>query len=199
MQGLIAPPQAGAYRCGLLDPPWQFQTWSDKGEDRAPERHYPTMSLDEMKEIPLGEWMAETALVFVWIYSPLMPEAIHLMQHHGFRYSTIAFFWIKIEADPNQGAFPFLDLNETPVQRGLGYHTRAGGEVCLLFVRGSGFDIQSRREAQVIFEPVREHSRKPDKIAESIARMYDGPRLEMFSRTNTEGFDHWGLEVGKFG
>jgi N6-adenosine-specific RNA methylase IME4 len=73
-------------------------------------------------------------------------------------------------------------------------------EQCWLATRGRGYERLSRGEAQVVFAPVREHSRKPDEIAESIVRLTGlGPRLEMFARTRRPGWDVFGNETERFG
>jgi len=49
---------------------------------------------------------------------------------------------------------------------------------------------------QFIFEPKREHSRKPDVIRDIIIEMIgEVPRLELFARQNRMGWDAWGNEV----
>ncbi len=188
----------GNYRVIYADCPWQFDTWSDGGKDRAPDRHYSTMPTSEIVAMGADIWALsdrKAALLFLWVYQPLLPQALAVMKAWEFTYSTIAFVWVK-----EAGEFPSPIFDFLPVipRRGLGYHTRAGAEICLLGVRGSGFKIQSRAEPQVVIEPPREHSRKPDCIREMIARMYDGPRLEMFARSASAGFDAFGNEVEKF-
>ena len=49
---------------------------------------------------------------------------------------------------------------------------------------------------QFIISPIREHSRKPDEAREKIvALMGDVPRVELFARQITPGWDVWGNEV----
>jgi site-specific DNA-methyltransferase (adenine-specific) len=44
--------------------------------------------------------------------------------------------------------------------------------------------------------PKREHSRKPDQIRNAIIELLgDLPRIELFARQKTEGWDVWGDEV----
>jgi N6-adenosine-specific RNA methylase IME4 len=72
-------------------------------------------------------------------------------------------------------------------------------EQCWLATRGKGYERLSQGEAQVIFAPVREHSRKPDEIAQSIERLAgDVPKVELFARAQRTGWTCWGNEVGKF-
>ena len=49
---------------------------------------------------------------------------------------------------------------------------------------------------QVIFEPPTKHSRKPNEIRKRIIRLCgDLPRIELFAREKTPGWDVWGNEV----
>jgi N6-adenosine-specific RNA methylase IME4 len=54
-------------------------------------------------------------------------------------------------------------------------------------------------EDQVRFQPIREHSRKPDCFRETIERAYPkGGRIEVFARERCVGWDTFGNEVDKF-
>ena len=44
----------------------------------------------------------------------------------------------------------------------------------------------------------REHSRKPDEMADLLRELFHGPYLELFARTRREGWDFFGNEVDKF-
>ena len=78
---------------------------------------------------------------------------------------------------------------------GLGHWTRANAELCLLATRGSP-RRQSAAVHQVILSPVEEHSKKPDAVRDRIvALMGDLPRVELFARQATPGWDIWGNEV----
>ena len=184
------------YRVVYADPPWKFKTFSDEGKDRAPEQHYSTMTIEEICAIPVKEWMADDSLLFIWVYQPLLPETFEIMAAWCFKYVTIGFVWVKISGGQDR-----LFYAQEDVRKSLGYYTRAGAEICLIAKRGKGIPGRlSKSEGQVVLSPVREHSRKPDEIAESIVELYgDVPRLEMFARTKRVGWDVFGNETGKFG
>jgi N6-adenosine-specific RNA methylase IME4 len=52
---------------------------------------------------------------------------------------------------------------------------------------------------ELIIAPRREHSRKPDEFFRRVERYCVGPYLDLFSRTDREGWACWGEEAGKFG
>ena len=178
------------YGAILADPPWPFATRSEKGKGRSPDQHYPTMTIPELKRMPVGDLAARDAVLFMWVTWPTMPRALELIEAWGFRYKTCAFAWMK--ADPHR-----LFADEFTPVAGLGYWTRSNSEVCLLATRGR----PKRRKMDVrqgIISPRREHSRKPDEIYGRIERLVDGPYIELFARQRVKGWDAWGNEVDKF-
>ena len=182
------------YSVIYADPPWAFKTYSDKGKDRAPDQHYGVMTIDAICALPVQEWSAQNALLFLWVYQPMLPDALRVMEAWGFNYVTVGFFWVKVSGGQDR-----LFYATDNVRKGLGYYTRAGAEQCWIGKRGNGVKRFSMGEGQVVFSPLREHSRKPDEIAESIVELCgDVPRLEMFARTKRPGWDHFGNETGKF-
>lgn len=55
---------------------------------------------------------------------------------------------------------------------------------------------QSAKVHQVIVSPIEEHSKKPDEIRDRIvALLGDLPRIELFARQRSKGWDAWGNEV----
>ena len=81
----------------------------------------------------------------------------------------------------------------------MGYYTRANAEICLLGTKGKVLPRKSRSVHSVVISKIREHSRKPDEVRDRIVELFgDLPRIELFARTKTEGWDVWGDEVNKF-
>jgi N6-adenosine-specific RNA methylase IME4 len=120
--------------------------------------------------------------LFLWCVMPQLPEALAVIRAWGFEYKTCAFVYVKQNADGN-GLF-----------NGLGMWTRSSAELCLLATRGSPRRLNADVR-QVILEPRREHSRKPDAVAERIERLVAGPYIELFSRQPRKGWDAWGNQA----
>lgn len=190
------------YGALLVDPPWHFKArtalqMSNPGSRRDVERHYPVMSLADIKALPVGELAAKNAHLFICVTGPMLKVAFEVMEEWGFRYSSDVFVWIKTKRtrDPNQ--FDAVRLAADDLHVGLGLTSRKNAEYVLLGRRGS-----PRRNAkdvrQVILAPRREHSRKPDEIFERIERYCDGPYCELFSRQTRPGWDTWGRDRGLF-
>jgi len=192
-------PSFGRYRVVEADPPWKFASWSHRGEGRGASQHYDLMELDAIKALPVSTIAGPDAALFLWVVQPLLFEAREVIRAWEFEYKTIAFAWVKTKTEP--GALMFWDeaWSDGLTRKGLGYHTRAGMELCLLATRGKGYERLSKGVGQVVHAPLRQHSRKPDEIAAAIAKLADGPRASLFARTRHGEFDCWGNQVGKFG
>jgi len=174
------------YNIIYADPAWPFDNYSAKGESRNPNRHYGTLSIDQIKALPVGHLAAPDCGLFLWVTDPLLDRGIEVMKTWGFTYKTVAFTWAK------------RTRRDTGWHMGTGYTTRSNPEICLLGVMGA-LPRRSAAVRQLIVEPVREHSRKPDRVPDDIVRLYgDLPRVELFARTQRPGWDVWGNEVEKF-
>ena len=109
------------------------------------------------------------------------------MEAWGFEYKTCAFVWIK---KYRKSVTNFW---------GMGAYTRANAEICLLGVT-PGFKaadrVKSHAVHQVIETPIQEHSAKPDETRKRIVELLgDVPRIELFARKRTPGWDAWGDEL----
>ena len=183
-----------SYSVIYADPPWSFKAWSARGESRSASRHYDCMTLSELCSLPVADLATKDAALFVWVVQPLIPQALHLIEAWGFTYKTVAFAWVKVKTGQDRLFYAGED-----VRLGLGYHTRSGFEQCWLATRGKGYQRLTRSEPQVIFAPVREHSRKPDEVAEAIERLVgDVSRIELFARAKRNGWASYGNEREKF-
>ena len=173
------------YQLIYADPAWAFDNWSEKGEDRNANQHYPTMTVDEIAALPVGELASDCCALALWVTDPLLDRAIDVMKHWGFRYTTVLFTWTKEKLSGAE-------------HLGTGYWTRANPEMCLLGMMGS-LPRQSASVRQWRHAPVREHSRKPDEFADDLVHLFgDVPRVELFARTQRPGWDAWGNQTTKF-
>ena len=179
----------GCFGAILADPPWRFETWSDKGKGRSADRHYPTMTMNELRALDVASLAAADSVLFLWTTWPMLPQALALIEAWGFAYKGCAFDWTK--ADTSQ-----IDMfrDDADVAIGTGYWTRANTEPCLLATRGKPRRLHADVR-QAIIAPRRQHSRKPDEIHDRIERLVAGPYLELFARRRRPGWTAWGNEV----
>lgn len=174
------------------DPPWLFEIWGKaKGASRDPK--YPCAGVEDLIAMPVAELAAQDCALFMWVTWPMLLDSIRLVEAWGFNYKTCAFAWIKAHSGQIE-----MFRDDTDVQVGLGYWTRANSEVCLLATKGKPKRLHADVR-QAIIEPRREHSRKPDCVYGRIERLVAGPYLELFARSTRPGWTSWGNQVGKFG
>lgn len=184
------------YAAIYADPPWSFEVYSGKGKQRSADRHYDTMSLDDIKALPIEQLAADDCALFLWAVMPELPGALDVIRAWGFEYKTVAFNWVKTNENDK-----FIDLEGNGLHWGMGYWTRANTEICLLATRGSP-KRQAMDVHQVIVSPVSEHSRKPDAASVRIERLLGGPNvelpyLELFGRRPMRGWTVWGNQISR--
>jgi site-specific DNA-methyltransferase (adenine-specific) len=172
----------------LADPPWQYSVFNALKTSKtakavgAATGHYDTMTLTQIKALPVVDLAAPNCALFMWVTNPLLEQAFDLMRAWGFTYKTVAFTWIKVYKDGR------------PIC-GLGHYTRSATELCLLGIRGS-MPRDDNKVGQVIYAPVQGHSRKPDEQYARIMSLYQGRRyLEMFARRPWDGWSSWGNQI----
>lgn len=190
------------FPCLLADPPWNFRTYSKKAYEakhrRDAEQHYPTMSIEDIKALPVADYAAKDAHLFMWTTGPHLPLAFEVMQAWGFRYSGTGFVWVKLKKSFVRDQLIRSYKIEDMLHFGLGKTTRKNAEFCLLARRGKPTRL-AKNVREMIISPLREHSRKPDEVHRRIERYCDGPRLELFGRQQRPGWTVRGNEAHKFG
>jgi N6-adenosine-specific RNA methylase IME4 len=170
------------------DPPWSFKTWGGKGTNRSAENHYNTMSLDDIANLPIGDIADENCALAMWTTDPHLQNALYIMNIWGFTYKTILHTWVKVNKDQSKNRY----------FKGTGYYTRSNPECLLLGMKGK-MKRQDKNIDQVIVEPRREHSRKPDIVRTNLVKLFgDVPRIELFARESFDGWSSWGNETEKF-
>lgn len=188
------------FGCIMADPAWNFRSYvpvQNPQSSRAAERHYRTMSLDEIRALPVADIADRDCHLFLWATAPFLPDAIDLMGRWGFRYSTVAFYWAKMRRALDGRQLRFIPAADGDFHLGMGFTTRKNVEICLLGRRGRAKRL-ARDVRELIVAPVREHSRKPDETYERIERYCAGPYLELFARTERPGWTAVGDQAGKF-
>lgn len=182
------------YRVIAADPPWQFKSNSAAKPWRNVMRHYDCMSLADINALPVGNIAASDAILFLWITGPFMAIGAHLplMKAWGFKPSGMGFVWVKL--NPRAAS---LFILQSDLAMGGGFTTRKNAEFCLIGKRGRSVR-QNAAIHEIIIDPRRQHSRKPDKFYKRAEAYSIGPYLEMFARQSRPGWDCWGNEATKF-
>jgi N6-adenosine-specific RNA methylase IME4 len=177
-----------ACRTVLADPPWRFQNRTGK---MAPEHlrlaRYETMGFEEIESLPVEAVCAEKAHLYLWVPNALLAEGLAVMAAWGFEYKT-NLVWLKTRKDGG------------PDGRGVGFYFRNVTEMVLFGIRGKDNRTLDPGRSQVNFlaERKREHSRKPEQLFDIIEQCSPGPWIELFARSEREGWHQWGNELGSY-
>lgn len=177
----------GPFAIVLADCPWQY----DNGgvPQAGVNAQYSTLSIDDLKKLPINEITYANSILFAWATFPKLPEALEVIKAWGFKYKTLGFSWIKTNKDGS----PFF---------GVGYYAKSNCEVCLMATKGKGgsktsyLPVISNKVSSCVITQKRRHSSKPPEVRNRIVELFgDVPRIELFARSTCEGWASWGLEV----
>ena len=175
------------------DPAWLYgskELYGDKSKNgkrknrfRKLERKYNTMSIPEIKALPVKNIVKKNAVCLLWVTDSHLKEGISVMESWGFKYKTIAFVWVKKTRKGNT----FVNLAP---------HTLKSCEICLLGTRGTTKNLKTDNTIRQLIEAERtKHSKKPDEARLRIEKLYaNAKRIELFAREKHKGWDCWGNE-----
>lgn len=166
------PFQIKKYRIIYADPAWRYDFCPSRS--RATENHYPTMPLEDIKNLKIP--CDDNCILYLWATAPKLEEAMEVMRSWGFKYRT-GLVWDKEII-------------------GMGRWFRNQHEHLLVGLKGEmKTPSPFQRISSVYRERRTKHSKKPDFIRNKIAEWYPNiPKLEMFARVKTSGWDIWGNE-----
>ena len=167
------------YQIIYADPPWQY----DKDEayfGQDVEKHYPVMTFDELKELPIKELTDKDCVLYLWTTAPKLNWGIDLLREWGFDYKS-CLIWDK-------------------VKHNMGFYSSVRHEILLIGGRGSSAPTDKSYANQtdsVYVEERKEHSVKPEYYYEMIEKMHflKINRIELFSRNKRQGWDQWGHDA----
>ena len=179
--------QGKKYNTIYADPPWQFQNRTGKV---APEHkrlnRYPTMTLEDIKALPVADIAGEKAHLYLWVPNALLPEGLEVMEAWGFEYKT-NIVWEKVRKDGG------------PDGRGVGFYFRNVTELLLFGIKKKSAPNRTlqpaRSQVNLLRTMKREHSRKPDEMIPIIEACSQSPRIELFARGVRAGWDMWGNQA----
>lgn len=179
--------QGKKYNTIYADPPWQFQNRTGKV---APENkklmRYETMSLEDIKALPVSSIADEKAHLYLWVPNALLPLGLEVMEAWGFEYKA-NIVWEKVRKDGG------------PDGRGVGFYFRNVTELILFGIRKKSAPNRTlapaRSQVNLLRTMKREHSRKPDEIVPIIEACSAAPRIELFARGTRQGWDMWGNQA----
>jgi N6-adenosine-specific RNA methylase IME4 len=134
------------------------------------------MTQEELKAIEIPA--AENCVMFLWTTHKFIWDAKELLDAWGFEYRSML-VWDKQKI-------------------GMGNLIRMQCEFCLVGIKGKPVFKDNHSVRDLISEPRREHSRKPDAFYELVNDLCVGRKLDFFSREPREGWCSYGNDTEKF-
>lgn len=165
------------FRIIYADPCWSYNDKQNTDKLGGAEKHYDTMSIRELSELPVKEITENNAVLFLWVTSPLLEESFEVVKAWGFKYKT-SFIWDKIKHN-------------------MGHYNSVRHEFLLIATKGSCTPDNKKLYDSVQSIERTEHSAKPKEFMDIIDDLYVyGDRLEMFAREgDREKWLYWGNEI----
>ena len=161
------------FRTILADPPWDIQ---QKGS-RGAAVHYPLMTLERIKAMPVAELADDDAHLWLWVTNATLRHGYDVAESWGFTVRS-PLTWVKF----------YL---------GLGAYLRNSTEHLLFATRGKA-PVNFRSQPTWINAPMQDHSHKPEEQFAVIERISDGPYVELFARRrppSTADWSVWGNQI----
>ena len=164
------------YKVILADPAWKYSD-SRKNDPGYAGITYDVMSTKDICDLPVKDIADKDCMLFMWVTSPMLPDALEVMKSWGFKYKTVAFVWEKLNVKA-----------KTPVAL-MGRYTLGSCEYVLVGTRG-----QPKRASKTVRQLVSAirtgHSVKPKEVHKRIVELCgDVPRVELFARETVDGWD----------
>jgi len=176
----------GKYTVILADPPWSFSSRGVRS-GKYGELDYSSMTTDEICALPVWEITEKNCALFLWTTSAhILTVAPIVMYAWGFKPIRIDSVWKKIKATgkPHSCCGPW-GMNDA--------------EFLLMGIKGTMCSQQQgKRNLRTVIPAVYpgQHSQKPDVFRNRIVHRFgDVPRIELFARKQTPGWETWGNEI----
>mgnify|MGYP006431934355 CR=1 FL=1 len=166
------------FRVIYADPAWSYNDKQDTTQLGGASKHYDTMTVDDLCELPVNSISEKDSVLFLWVTSPLLEDAFKVIKSWGFKYKT-SFIWDK-------------------VKHNMGHYNSVRHEILLVCTKGG-----CTPDNKVLYDSVQsiersdEHSEKPIEFLNIIDDIYNyGNKLEMFCREiKKDKWYGWGNEL----
>ncbi|MFC4081747.1 MT-A70 family methyltransferase [Amycolatopsis samaneae] len=161
------------FRTILADPPWNTHQTGSRGAIR----HYPLMTLERIKGMPVTELATGESHLWIWTTNATLRDGYDVAESWGFTVRS-PLTWVKFSL-------------------GLGHYLRNSTEHLLFCTRGKA-PVRFRSQPTWLNAPVQDHSHKPEEQYALIERVSPGPYLELFARRrppSNADWSVWGNEV----
>ena len=142
------------------------------------------ISKEDLESLPVADISDKDCILFLWVTDSHLDQGIDLIIKWGFKFKTVGFVWVK-------------KIKNNTTCANVGAWTMKNTEICLIATKGQMSKYKQKRNVYQLIEAERTgHSKKPDEARNRIVEIFgDIPRIELFARQRTDGWDVWGNEV----
>ena len=157
------------------DPAWDIKKIQRKSRPNQINMDYPTMSLEQIKNMPVNQISEDNCVLFLWTIQKYLRDSFDVMQEWGFKYQR------TITWDKGNGMCLF------------GFHHRTE---FLLFGYKGKLEMYPKRKAFTTLIQAKSayHSSKPQ-IFRDLISVFGKKKIELFARQRCDGWDAWGNEI----
>lgn len=171
------------YRTVVADPPWEYAGgFNGFGNRKA--LPYPSMTLDEIRSLPVADLLEKEGYLFLWTTNKYLPASFSVMEAWRCTYRQ-TLVWDKGEMGSGLGGMFATNAEFVLIGQKIRPGTNAHG----------ARTKQERVPTSVFCWPRAAHSQKPEAFLDLVERVAPGPYLELFARRRRLGWDAWGNEV----
>ncbi len=163
------------YATIVADPPWPSMHQRSTYHRGKPERHYKTMTVEDIAALQVSDLAAPSAHLWIWGVNRTLGATYEVAEAWGFTPMSLL-TWCK----PGPG---------------MGYYLRNNTEHAVFATRGKPMVPDEALISSWYRWPRRRHSEKPDEFFGLVEQISPGPYLELFARRRRPGWDVWGNEV----
>ena len=169
------------YNTIVLDPPCDISMGAVPTKLRPNTKKkldYKTMSLEEIKQIPLNEIANLGSHIYCWTTNKMLPHTFDVLKSWGVNYH-LTLVWTKHNGMTPNFAYKFAT------------------EFCLLgfYQKPMQKFLKCGKLNWINTNAPRKHSTKPGCFFDLVDEMSPSPKLEMFARERRFNWDSWGDEI----
>jgi N6-adenosine-specific RNA methylase IME4 len=167
------------YQIIVIDPPWPIKKLTRKARPKQTTMDYTTMSLEQIRQLPINTLADEKCLCFLWTTQKYLFDSKSILERWGFHH-LLTMVWEK-----TYGRSAGMPL----------YGFRWNAEFILVGYKSKPKLWPKRKLIPAVFAAENiKHSQKPDKFYQLIEPL-GNPRIDLFARQKRQGWDVWGNEV----
>lgn len=184
------------YEIIYADPPWEQkagtiipgytvengkQVWP-KGNLISQALPYNTMNVQDICSLPIDNLSAENSVLFIWATNKHLPSVFRVIESWGFKYST-TLVWAKNMMGGGLGGT--FKINTEFL-----LFCKKGNLPAVGSIKGTWHNV--KRDYK---DGYPNHSSKPEYFRKMVEKCFTGSKLELFARTQADGWDVFGNQV----